>query len=239
MVTYNRLNFTKKVIQSIVSGTKNPYRLIVVDNGSSDGTKEYLKALDVLKTIDTLLLSPKNLGLEEALNQGLAYVKSKIFVTVDNDCIAPQLNPCWLKQTTNVMEFFPTFGAVALRPQVLIGVGAIFSKDRDKTIIENNVCGGSYRLMRTDLIKKIGGWTKKFENDGRGNEEHDICSKIKQAGFKVGYFNNVWTYHMFGKEGTWGYEKDSEYKMGRHLDNSPQDQEYDLKTCEPKIHSNE
>ena len=239
LVTYNRLEFTKQVIESIIERTKSSYRLIVVDNASEDGSREYLMDLHTKDDIDVYIQNDENEGLEQALQRGLQEVKSKYFVTVDNDCIAPELNPCWLKQVTNVMDFFPDFGAVALRPQVLIGVGPIFDKTGEKTIVENNVCGGSYRVMRTDLIKKIGGWTKKFENDGRGNEEHDICSKIKQAGFKVGYFNDVWTYHMFGEEGTWGYEKASNYKMGRHLENSPKDQEYNLKTCEPLIHSNE
>ena len=239
LVTYNRLEFTKKTLDSIINHTKIPYRLIVIDNNSSDGTRGFLQERKDEGLVDKLILMDKNVGLENALQRGFQEVKSKFFVTVDNDCIAPNLQPCWLKQTTNLMDFYPSYGAVSLRPQVLIGVGSIFDKTNEKAIIENNVCGGSYRVMRTEAVKKVGGWTDKFENDGRGNEEHDICSKLKGAGFMVGYFNNVWTYHMFGDDGTWGYGKDSNYKMGRHLERSPEDQEYNPKTNEPKIHSNE
>lgn len=239
LVTYNRLGFTKRTFNSIVERTKIPYRLIVVDNNSDDGTRDFLQEKKDSGEIDKLILLDSNIGLERALQRGLRDVKSKFFVTVDNDCIAPNLDPCWLKRATNIMEFFPNYAAVSLRPQVLIGVGAIFDKLNERPIVENNVCGGSYRVMRRDIVKKVGGWTDKFENDGRGNEEHDICSKLKQAGYKVGYFNNIWTYHLFGEDGTWGYDKKSNYKMGRHLERSPEDQEYDPDTCEPKIHSNE
>ena len=239
LITFNRLSFTKKTFDSIVNRTNTPYRLIVVDNNSDDGTRSFLQEKKGEGLIDELILMDENVGLENALQRGLQEVKSKFFVTVDNDCIAPDLSPCWLKQATNVMEFHKQYAAVSLRPQVLIGVGPIFDKHNNKAIIENNVCGGSYRVMRKDAVNKVGGWTDKFENDGRGNEEHDICSKLRSAGFLVGYFNNIWTYHMFGEEGTWGYDKKSNYKMGRYLERSPEDQEYDEKTNEPKIHSNE
>ena len=44
---------------------------------------------------------------------------------------------------------------------------------------------------------------------------------------------------MFGEEGTWGYDKNSDYRMGRKIDSSPHDVEYDPLTCEPKIKNNE
>lgn len=235
LVTFNRLEFTKKTLKSIQERTKIPYNLIVVDNNSTDGTRDFLISTE--KDYKKVVLLDENIGLEMALNEGFKYVESDIFVTTDNDCIAPMLEPCWLRRQATLMDFYKDFGAISLRPQVLIGVGPIFNSD--KLVVENNVAGGSYRMMRKQLVKHIGGWTKKFENDGRGNEEHDISSKIRQAGFKVGYAKHIWCYHMFGEEGTWGYSKDSNYKMGRYLDRSPEDQEYDLLTCEPKIHSNE
>ncbi len=241
LITFNRLAFTKITIDSIIKRTKYPYRLIVVDNNSTDnGTKSYLRELKCTGKINALILNKENIGLEKALNVGLRIVQSSpYFITVDNDCIAPDLEPCWLERMVALMDQHKEFGALALRPQVLIGVGQIFNNQEYVDIVANNVCGGSYRIMRTDLIKKIGGWTDKFEKDGRGNEEHDVCGKIREAGYKVGYTKKIWTYHMFGEAGTWGYAKDSDYKMGRVLERSPEDVEYDDGTCEPKVKMNE
>lgn len=43
LVTYNQLEFTKLCVESIERHTVEPYELIVVDNGSTDGTVEYAK----------------------------------------------------------------------------------------------------------------------------------------------------------------------------------------------------
>jgi len=240
LVTYNRGDFTKITINSILQRTKHPYRLIVIDNNSTDGTKEYLKELKFSGKIAGLILNKENIGLERALNKGFQVVKSTpYFVTVDNDCIAPSLEPCWLDRLIGLMDRYGEFAAIALRPQMLVGVGNIFANDNYVHLAENNVCGGSYRIMRTKAVREVGGWTDKFEKDGRGNEEHDICSKLKSIGYKVGYTKKLWTYHMFGDEGTWGYNKNSNYKMGRVLERSPEDEKHDPITCEPVIKHNE
>lgn len=237
MVTYNRREFTRKVLDFIAKRTRYPYEVIVVDNNSTDGTREMLLEEKARGRIKMIVNMGSNMGLEKALSAGLNFVDSEYFVTVDNDCLCPDLFPCWLERLESIMNFNPVYDAIALRPQVLIGVGTIFNTT--DLVVKNNVCGGSFRIMRTKNVKKVGGWTDKFENDGRGNEEHDICSKLRGARGKVGYTRKLFCYHMFGNEGTWGYDKKSDFRMGRSRDMSPMDQEFDLKTCEPKIRSNE
>jgi glycosyltransferase involved in cell wall biosynthesis len=43
MITYNRLELTKQAIQSYLETVTGPWSLIVVDNGSTDGTPEWLE----------------------------------------------------------------------------------------------------------------------------------------------------------------------------------------------------
>jgi len=236
VVTYNRLEFTKKTLESIFSRTKLPYRLIVIDNASTDGTREFLNKLGNEGKIDQVIFNDKNVGLENAWNQGLELVESPLFVTTDNDCIAPDLDPCWLERLVDLMNNHIEFAAIALRPQVLIGVGNIFSEDVE--VVENNVCGGSYRIMDLDRVKEVGGWTDKFENNGRGNEEHDVCGKLRNNGYKVGYAKEIFTYHQFGED-NWGYDESIDAAAGRSLKTAPKDQDYNPKTCEPKVRSNE
>lgn len=42
VVTYNRVNYLDKVIQSILSQTVVPKKIVIVDNNSSDGTSEFV-----------------------------------------------------------------------------------------------------------------------------------------------------------------------------------------------------
>ena len=45
MVTYNRLEFTKQAIESLVTHTRFPHAISVIDNNSQDGTQQYLTGL--------------------------------------------------------------------------------------------------------------------------------------------------------------------------------------------------
>lgn len=234
LVTYNRLPFTKKTIEHLIVRTKTPFQLIVVDNGSRDGTQDYINSLMPTGKIKRFIPLPENLGLQRAKNMGFEYVRSDYFVDTDNDCLCPNLDPDWLARLLSLMEDRPDFAAIALRPQILVGVGPIF-KDAPE-VVQNNVVGGSLRLMRRELVAGAGGWDDAFENR---REEWDICGKFRKAGYKVGYTRDIFTYHMFGEPGTWGYAPGIEHYHNPASKIYAKDVEYDHETCEPLRRSNE
>ena len=55
LVTYNRLAFTKQTLKSILDRTKFPFRLIVVDNASTDGSGSFLLTEKAKGNIDELV----------------------------------------------------------------------------------------------------------------------------------------------------------------------------------------
>ena len=65
--------------------------VIVVDNGSTDGSKEYLKSqISKLKTTTQnlkLILNNQNLGFARAVNQGVKAAKGGIVVLLNNDVV--------------------------------------------------------------------------------------------------------------------------------------------------------
>ena len=93
--TYNRLAYTKQTLPTLLQNTQG--RIIVIDNGSVDGTQEYLKGLTGFE----LVLNPKNKGLSGAMNQFFEMTKGVEFAgKVDNDTLVP---PDWLKDLTVVL----------------------------------------------------------------------------------------------------------------------------------------
>jgi GT2 family glycosyltransferase len=78
-ITYNRLELTKKTVDSFYSKTNVDYHLFV-DNGSTDGTQEYLKS-----KFDHVPLD-KNYGITEAFRVGVERLKDFDFILkLDND----------------------------------------------------------------------------------------------------------------------------------------------------------
>jgi len=209
VTTYFRLEFTKKTIKYLFDRTTSgSFRLIVIDNGSTDGTREWL--LENIKPPHLVILINQNLGLQQAKNVAMNLVSSELFVDTDNDILCPLFLPTaaegWLPRLTRLMKDNPEFAAIALRPQILVGVGDIFKGKGEA--VENNVCGGSLRLMRTNAVRKAGGWKNAYENRA---EEWEICGRLKKDRWKVGYARDIFCFHLFGDGengvGRWGYDK--------------------------------
>ena len=197
MVSWKREDFTKRVLEAIKNNTIHPFRLTLVNNESTGWMSPIITNSVNLK---------ENWGLEPAKNIGMSFVKSKYFISTDNDCLPmkPNEKGDWLSQLVKLMDKNPEYGAISCRTQVMIGTGNIFEGHEDEDLLEFPHPGGSLRIMRTDLVKKIGGW----RNDvgGRGTEEKYISGKIHEAGFRTGFAVKVKCYHLFGEgKHDWGY----------------------------------
>ena len=115
MVTYQRLHLLKIAIKAIKVRTKYPHRLIVIDNNSTDGTKEWLLKREKDNTIDVAVYMKKNVGLAKGYQEGLKHVESEYFVVCADDLIPPRLEPCWLEQELKTAKDNPEYGGIAMK----------------------------------------------------------------------------------------------------------------------------
>jgi len=77
-ITYNRLELTKKTVESFYSKTGVDYHLFV-DNGSTDGTQEYLKNYNYI-------LFEKNYGIAHAFREAVNKLSEYDYILkLDND----------------------------------------------------------------------------------------------------------------------------------------------------------
>ncbi|MCX6779323.1 MAG: glycosyltransferase family 2 protein, partial [Candidatus Magasanikbacteria bacterium] len=100
--THNRVKALQNCLISLFSQTLSPQEIIVVNDGSDDGTKNYLLGLGVkIKVIN----HEKNLGQSAARNSGIKIAKGDTLVFIDDDCTA---KPDWLEQIQKTFEQTPT-----------------------------------------------------------------------------------------------------------------------------------
>lgn len=91
ILTWNGLSYTRKCLDSLFSNTEyDNFSVLVVDNGSSDGTIEYLKSRKDISYI----LNGENLGFVRGNNVALRKVKDGDVVLLNNDVIIEQKD--WL-----------------------------------------------------------------------------------------------------------------------------------------------
>ncbi len=74
VVTYNRLNLLKKTLEALFSQSRKLDLIVVVNNGSTDGTGEYLKELSGSRPDMVVLHLKENLGGSGGFYEGLRYV---------------------------------------------------------------------------------------------------------------------------------------------------------------------
>jgi GT2 family glycosyltransferase len=94
VVTHDGLSFTRLCLESVLVNTADrDFELIVVDNGSGDGTPAYLAKLAEQDARVRVLLNGKNVGFAPACNDGLQLTGGEHLVLLNNDTMVP---PGWL-----------------------------------------------------------------------------------------------------------------------------------------------
>ena len=80
---YNQLDYTQQFIGSLDRAEVDFSRIVAVDNGSSDGTREWLQN----QGFGQVILNNRNLGCGAAWNQGALALQSKWTVVMNNDVV--------------------------------------------------------------------------------------------------------------------------------------------------------
>jgi GT2 family glycosyltransferase len=94
IVAQSGLVFTRLCIESIFANTRTPrYEVIAVDNASSDGTSDYLRALADRLPLFHVISNSENRGFPAGVNQGLTASTGRTLVVLNNDTMLP---PNWL-----------------------------------------------------------------------------------------------------------------------------------------------
>lgn len=139
--TFNRLEFTKESMKAMLANTDwaQVRKIVIYDDGSTDGTREYLKA--VKYPVKAEFVFSKLGGPVAITNHYLKSKPAELFAKIDNDTMLP---PYWLSECLKVMgahkkldllgieSFYPIVDGQAVRSYVLAkhigGIGIMRSR---------------------------------------------------------------------------------------------------------------
>ncbi|MDR5702659.1 MAG: glycosyltransferase family 2 protein [Thermofilaceae archaeon] len=225
---HNQLAFTRRCLQSILAFTLEPIELIIVDNGSDDGTEQYLQELAKTNPRVTVIRNPENVGFPVACNQGMARAKGDAILILNNDTIVSE---GWLRRLHRCLASESNVGLVGPVSNYVAGEQYLpecsynsieemfeFSKDRAKRYygfyLDTNRVTGLCMLIRREVIKKIGGFDPRFSP---GNfEDDDFCLRARIAGYRIKISLDTFIHH-FGNKTFIGSCVDYETLMKRNL----------------------
>lgn len=208
MLNWNGLEDTKSCIASLKKNTYPNFEIIIVDNGSEDGSKEWLKSQKDIVLVDL----PKNEGVTGGHIAGHNVAKGEFVANLNNDAMVAK---DWL------MELYK---AIIKDESIAVTGGKAFEWDDNNPIYnEDNtyftyqvldLYGGYAHTMRTGVketavnsISTVGALMRKsaiekvgyFDNDFFAYyDETDLFARFKRAGYKIVYTPEAKLWHMIG-----------------------------------------
>lgn len=107
MSVHNDLQYLRESVDSILDQTLGDFEFILIDDGSTDGSGNFLRNLSDPRV--KLLVNPSNIGLTASLNLGLEVAHGKYLARMDADDIS---EPQRLDRQLNFLEAHPRIGIV-------------------------------------------------------------------------------------------------------------------------------
>jgi glycosyltransferase involved in cell wall biosynthesis len=197
--TYNRVEELKELLPSISLMNENQLlELIIIDDGSTDGTESYLNSFKSQFSITYRKQSNKGPG--AARNYGMSIAQGKYFLFVDSDCILPKdyliqidkfLNQSVADAFGGKDSFHPSFSpllkAIDYSMTSFIGTGGTRGSSKSVTkFFPRSFNMGFHRKV----YEKIGEF-----NALRHGQDMDYSARIYNAGFQVSLIPDSVVFH--------------------------------------------
>ena len=205
VVSQETLGKTRRCIERLLATREEgfPIELIVVDNGSRDGSAEWLAQQSDVR----LVSNAENLGAPHARNQALTLARGEWIAFFDNDVYATD---GWLSRALYQGAIDPAVGAVCLVSNRASKHQQVsYEGDASEACIEREAAvrarAWAWRGRDTDLftslgvlvrravVEKIGGFDERFSP--WGFEDDDYSLRVRMAGFRCRVAQGVFVYH--------------------------------------------
>ncbi len=219
VLNHNGKDLLLKCLRCLMMTNYGIIKIVVVDNGSSDGSVE---AVERFFPSVKVISNSHNAGVAGGRNIGLNWIRANIAPTyiifLDNDT---QVEPAAVGSLIEVADRDPSIGLVAPKAfhqrgdrQLLSAGGMHFNpytgclrdvatgecdRGQYEKIREIQACPGFAFLVRTTVFDKIKGFDDNF--NPYGWEDVDLSLRASQAGYRILYAPNSVVYHAGGRSG--------------------------------------
>ncbi len=222
IVTFNNLELSRQCLESLFEGTSWPnLEVFVIDNASTDGTKEWLRSLAETYRGLTVILNSDNRGFAAANNQGLAQASGDILVLLNNDTV---LSRGWLAALVRHLHSDPSIGLIgpvtnAVGNEAKVEVGytdvadmpswaARYVRDHDGERFEIPMLAMFCLAMRREVFDRVGPLDERY--DVGMFEDDDYTLRVRHAGFRIVCARDAFVHHW--QRAAFGKLADEEYQ---------------------------
>jgi len=199
---FNQLEFCQQCVQSILWAARGPFKLILVDNGSTDGVGEYFDTVPGATVVHT----GENLGFAGGTNRGLAHAEGHV-ILLNSDTLIPAGG---LDRLVAALDRDPRIGLLGPRTNCASGAQQIDGLDfpsldainafaearaaeQGETLRDVARLVGFCLLIRDTVFQELGPLDESF---GIGNyEDDDYCLRALRAGHRLCIAEDCFVFH--------------------------------------------
>jgi glycosyltransferase involved in cell wall biosynthesis len=191
---YNARDVIRETVRSVLAQTWQDFELLVVDDGSIDGSG------DLIRTLDPRLryFRQENAGVAAARNRGIAEAEGAAIALLDHDDL---WHPVKLERQVAVLKARPEVGMVITdvahidrdgEPMGIVGAGYNPSEDFARLFVQGYVPTPSAAMIRKKVLDAVGGFDEAFGSAGM--DDHDLWPRIA-AVCAIANIGEPLTYH--------------------------------------------
>jgi glycosyltransferase involved in cell wall biosynthesis len=192
---FNRLEYTSLTIREIdrLAGY-NDYKIIVIDQASTDGTGQWLKSLvkEGYYKIKPIYLT-ENLGDFGGTKLGYDNLDEDCEYTMqwDNDC--PAVTPNFLSKMVKIMDAFPKIGQLMLKRNGVTNVLQISNKiDYEGIIFGDSQIVTCVNMQRRKVVEEINSWIV----DETQFWDFNLNAEMRKRGYEIKKIENIRVVHI-------------------------------------------
>ena len=213
VLNWNGKRFLRKCIASLLVQNFTDYEVLLVDNGSSDDSIDFVNKIFGNNPLLRIIRLDHNYGFSKGNNLGMNYSRAKYVIVLNNDT---EVKPNFVSDLVRIAESDETIGSVSCKIKHYDGnvwFGQYFTNGgfivpfftqsfSEHTLDEvyshysvNLANSGCAVLYRKSLLTKIKGFDEDFWTDW---EDYDLGFRINIAGFKSVYTPKFLVLHFGG-----------------------------------------
>jgi len=191
VLNWNTLQTTRRCLARVRQYTDVPYELIVVDNGSFDGSAQALYYEPDIR----LIALPTNRGFAGGNNKAVATAKGEFLCLLNSDAFVTR---GWLRKLLQCMDRLdadmvgPCTNAAKGRQRYGLRLRGLIPEPFRRTEVVDYLSFFCI-LMRTELYRNLGGLDERF---GLGMfEDDDFCKRASSSGARLVIDGKTWVWH--------------------------------------------